>query len=129
MIDGFIKGSESVYPVFFDEAGHRVAIQYMMAALNGFMPPESLLHYREFDKGLYGHPERHDDMGIFFSSGRLGHMWSYVNGIAAANSGKSVILFAAMKLVLKFRPHRNRKIIAAALVALLVVAVRNVAGF
>ncbi len=95
MIDGFIKGSESVYPVFFDEAGHRVAIQYMMAALNGFMPPESLLHYREFDKGLYGHPERHDDMGIFFSSGRLGHMWSYVNGIAAANSGKSVILFGS----------------------------------
>jgi len=95
MIDGFIKGSESVYPVFFDEAGHRVAIQYMMAALNGFMPPESLLHYREFDKGLYGHPERHDDMGIFFSSGRLGHMWSYVNGIAAANPDKSVILFGS----------------------------------
>jgi transketolase C-terminal domain/subunit/transketolase N-terminal domain/subunit len=95
MIDGFVKGSESVYPVLFDEAGHRVAIQYIMAALNGFMPVESLLHYREFDKGLYGHPERHDDMGIFFSSGRLGHMWSHVNGIAAANPGKSVILFGS----------------------------------
>ena len=95
MIDGFIKGSDSVYPVFFDEAGHRVAIQYIMAALNGFMPEEALFHYREFDKGLYGHPERHDDMGIFFSSGRLGHMWSYVNGIAAANSDKSVILFGS----------------------------------
>jgi transketolase C-terminal domain/subunit/transketolase N-terminal domain/subunit len=95
MIDGFVKGSQSVYPVFFDEAGHRVAIQYIMAALNGFMPAEALLHYREFDKGLYGHPERHDDMGIFFSSGRLGHMWSYVNGIAAANPGKSVILFGS----------------------------------
>jgi transketolase C-terminal domain/subunit/transketolase N-terminal domain/subunit len=95
MIDGFAKGNESVYPVFFDEAGHRVAIQYIMAALNGFMPAEALLHYREFDKGLYGHPERHDEMGIFFSSGRLGHMWSYVNGIAAANPRKSVILFGS----------------------------------
>ncbi|MBI5591272.1 MAG: transketolase [Deltaproteobacteria bacterium] len=95
MIDGFIKGSDSVYPVFFDEAGHRVAIQYIMAALNGFMPVEALLHYREFEKGLYGHPERHDAMGIFFSSGRLGHMWSYVNGIAAANPDKSVVLFGS----------------------------------
>jgi transketolase C-terminal domain/subunit/transketolase N-terminal domain/subunit len=95
IIDGFIKGDTSVYPVFFDEAGHRVAIQYIMAALNGFIPAESLLHYREFDKGLYGHPERHDEMGIFFSSGRLGHMWSYVNGIAAANPDKSVILFGS----------------------------------
>ena len=34
------------------------------------------------DKGLYGHPERNDERGIFFSSGRLGHLWSYVNGIA-----------------------------------------------
>ncbi|MCX5883935.1 MAG: transketolase, partial [Deltaproteobacteria bacterium] len=37
MIDGFIKGSESVYPVFFDEAGHRVAIQYVMSAITGLM--------------------------------------------------------------------------------------------
>ena len=95
IIDGFIKGSASVYPVFFDEAGHRVAIQYLMAVLNGFMAPESLLHYREFEKGLYGHPERRDDMGIFFSSGRLGHMWSHVNGIAAANPDKSVVLFGS----------------------------------
>lgn len=95
IIDGFIKGNPSVYPVFFDEAGHRVAIQYLMAVLNGFMAPESLLHYREFEKGLYGHPERRDDMGIFFSSGRLGHMWSHVNGIAAANPDKSVVLFGS----------------------------------
>ena len=95
IIDGFIKGGEPVYPVFFDEAGHRVAIQYVMAALNGFMPAEALLHYREFDKGLYGHPERHDEMGIFFSSGRLGHLWSYVNGVAAANPEKSVVLFGS----------------------------------
>lgn len=95
IIDGFMKGSDSIYPVYFDEAGHRVAIQYVMAVINGFMPIESLLHYREFGKGLYGHPERHEETGIFFSSGRLGHLWSHVNGIASANPDKSVILFGS----------------------------------
>ncbi len=95
IMDGFMKGSEKFYPVFFDEAGHRVAIQYMMAALNGHNSIESLLHYREFDKGLYGHPERHDDMGIFFSSGRLGHLWSYVNGVAEAHRDKTLVMFGS----------------------------------
>ena len=95
IIDGFMKGSDTVYPVYFDEAGHRVAIQYMMAVLNGYKPPESLLHYREFGSGLYGHPERDDDQGVFFSSGRLGHMWSHVNGVAAANPDKTVIMFGS----------------------------------
>ena len=35
VVDGFMKGSDSIHPVYFDEAGHRVAIQYMMAVLNG----------------------------------------------------------------------------------------------
>jgi transketolase len=95
IIDGFMKGSDMVYPVYFDEAGHRVAIQYMMAVLNGYKPPESLLHYREFGSGLYGHPERDDEQGVFFSSGRLGHMWSYVNGVAAANPDKTVVMFGS----------------------------------
>ncbi len=95
IIDGLIKGGEPIYPVYFDEAGHRVAAQYIMAVLNGFMPPEALMHYREFGKGLYGHPERHDETGIFFSSGRLGHLWSYVNGVAAANPDKAVVLFGS----------------------------------
>ena len=95
IIDGFMKGSDAIYPVYFDEAGHRVAIQYMMAVLNGYKQPESLLHYREFGSGLYGHPERDDDQGVFFSSGRLGHMWSYVNGVAAANPEKTVIMFGS----------------------------------
>ena len=63
IIDGFVKGSDTVYPVYFDEAGHRVAIQYMMAVLNGYKPLNSLLHYREFGSGLYGHPERDDGLG------------------------------------------------------------------
>lgn len=93
--DGFMKGSESCYPVYFDEAGHRVAIQYIMAVLNGFKQPESLLHYREFGKGFYGHPERHEEDGVFFSSGRLGHMWSHVNGVAEAQPGKAVFMFGS----------------------------------
>nr|WP_320010960.1 transketolase C-terminal domain-containing protein [uncultured Desulfobulbus sp.] len=93
--DGFMKGGDSCYPVYFDEAGHRVAIQYIMAVLNGYKKPEALLHYREFKQGLYGHPERHEEEGIFFSSGRLGHMWSHVNGVTEANPGKTVFMFGS----------------------------------
>ena len=93
--DGFMKGSDSCYPVYFDEAGHRVAIQYIMAVLNGYKKPEALLHYREFKQGLYGHPERNEEEGIFFSSGRLGHMWSHVNGVAEANPDKTVFMFGS----------------------------------
>jgi len=95
IVDGFMKGSDTVYPVYFDEAGHRVAIQYLMAVLNGYKKPEELLHYREFGSGLYGHPEREDDQGVFFSSGRLGHMWSHVNGVATANPDKTVVMFGS----------------------------------
>jgi len=93
--DGFMKGGDTCYPVYFDEAGHRVAIQYAMAVLNGFQPAEALLHYREFGKGLYGHPERHEEAGIFFSSGRLGHMWSHVNGVAEAHPTQNVFMFGS----------------------------------
>jgi transketolase len=95
IIDGFMKGSDTIHPVYFDEAGHRVAIQYMMAVLNGYQKPDSLLHYREYDKGYYGHPERDEKNGIFFSSGRLGHLWSYVNGVAEADTGKTVVMFGS----------------------------------
>lgn len=95
IIDGFMKGTDSLHPVYFDEAGHRVAIQYMMAVLNGYQKPESLLHYREYDKGYYGHPERDEKNGVFFSSGRLGHLWSYVNGVAEADPNKTVVMFGS----------------------------------
>ncbi len=95
IIDGFMKGSDSIHPVYFDEAGHRVAIQYMMAVLNGYKEPESLLHYREYDHGYYGHPERNEKNGVFFSSGRLGHLWSYVNGVAEADTSKTVVMFGS----------------------------------
>ena len=95
IVDAFIKGGGAIYPVFFDEAGHRVAIQYMMAVINGYQPSESLLHYREFESGLYGHPERDDARGVFFSSGRLGHMWSHVNGVASGHPDQAVVMFGS----------------------------------
>ena len=95
IMDGFMKGDDRFFPVYFDEAGHRVAIQYMMAALNGQKSTQDLMHYREFGKGLYGHPERDEAAGVFFSSGRLGHLWSYVNGVAEADRDKVLVMFGS----------------------------------
>lgn len=93
--DAFMRGSDTVYPVCFDEAGHRVAIQYALAAFNGDIPFEKLLHYREYGHGLFGHPELDPELGIKFSSGRLGHMWPFVNGVAKANPDKVVFMFGS----------------------------------
>lgn len=94
--DGFIRGAgKRCYPVLFDEAGHRVAIQYAMLAFNGRMPFEKLLHYREAGHGLWGHPERDPKLGMEFSSGRLGHIWPFVNGVARANPDKAVFVFGS----------------------------------
>lgn len=93
--DGLIHGSGGIVPIFFDEAGHRVAIQYLMSVLLGHMPAERLLHYREAESGLPGHPERGLTPGLEFSSGRLGHMWPYANGVAMANPDKAVLLFGS----------------------------------
>ncbi|KIL61508.1 hypothetical protein M378DRAFT_109298 [Amanita muscaria Koide BX008] len=82
--------SEKFYPVVFDEAGHRVATQYILAALEGSLPAEQLLHYRAAHSKLPGHPELGLTPGVKFSSGRLGHMWPMVNGVALANREKTV---------------------------------------
>jgi hypothetical protein len=43
ILDALFRGSAEKYvPTFFDEAGHRVATQYLMAVLNGDMPAEQL---------------------------------------------------------------------------------------
>jgi hypothetical protein len=55
--------------------GHRVATQYILSALEGAIPAEHLLHYREANSKLPGHPELGLTPGVKFSSGRLGHMW------------------------------------------------------
>ncbi len=94
--DAFIRGSGGkVYPALFDEAGHRVAIQYAMSAFNGAMPFEKLLHYREPGAGLYGHPELDPHLGVTFSSGRLGHLWPFVNGVARAHPDQAVLLLGS----------------------------------
>jgi transketolase len=77
-------------PIFFDEAGHRVGTQYLMSVLAGAMPAEQLMNYRRADSKLPGHPELGLTPGVKFSSGRLGHMWPYVNGVALAHPGKTV---------------------------------------
>ncbi|KAH7912832.1 thiamine diphosphate-binding protein [Hygrophoropsis aurantiaca] len=84
------ENSEKYLPIIFDEAGHRVATQYLLAALEGSLPAEHLLHYREANSKLPGHPELGLTPGVKFSSGRLGHMWPLVNGVAIANRDKTV---------------------------------------
>jgi transketolase len=86
----FRGGPDQFVPIFFDEAGHRVGTQYLMATLNGDLPAEELMHYRTAHSKLPGHPELGLTPGVKFSSGRLGHMWPYVNGVALANPGKTV---------------------------------------
>lgn len=93
--DGFMRGSGRILPHYYDEAGHRVAIQYLMSVLNGHMGSEALLHYREANWKLPGHPERNYTPGVTFSSGRLGHLWPYVNGIAAREPERIVVLFGS----------------------------------
>ncbi len=88
-------GTPDIVPVFFDEAGHRVATQYLLAAIDGQLPAEKLLHYREYLSHLPGHPERGFTPGVKFSSGRLGHMWPFVNGVAMANPGKVVFMLGS----------------------------------
>ena len=88
-------GAPGVVPIFFDEAGHRVATQYLMAVLEGDLDIERLFHYREYLSHLPGHPERDFTPGVKFSSGRLGHMWPYVNGVAIANPDKVVFMLGS----------------------------------
>ena len=95
IIRAFIAGGAPIVPVFYDEAGHRVATQYLLSVLDGAMPAEKLLHYREYQSGLPGHPEKLLTPGVEFSSGRLGHLWAFCNGVAFANPGKAVILLGS----------------------------------
>lgn len=81
--------------ILFDEAGHRVATQYLLSVLDGHLPVEHLLHYREANSKLPGHPELGFTPGVKFSSGRLGHMWPLVNGVALAEKDKAVFILGS----------------------------------
>ncbi len=95
ILRAFIENGTPIVPIFFDEAGHRVATQYLLSVLEGAMPAEKLLQYREAYGHLPGHPERGFTPGVKFSSGRLGHVWAMANGVALANPGKSVIVLGS----------------------------------
>jgi transketolase len=95
IIRAFIENKQPIVPIFFDEAGHRVATQYLLSVLEGAMPAEKLLHYREFDQKLPGHPELGLTPGVKFSSGRLGHIWAMCNGVAMANPDKAVFMLGS----------------------------------
>ena len=95
IVRAFIANGTPIVPIFYDEAGHRVATQYLLSVLNGAMPAEKLLHYREFDSGLPGHPEKMLTPGVEFASGRLGHLWAFCNGVAMANPDKAVVLLGS----------------------------------
>ena len=93
---GMINGSPAKYvDALFDEAGHRVATQYLLAAIDGKIQPDHLLNYRDANSKLPGHPELGLTPGIKFSSGRLGHMWAMANGIAMANQDKNVLILGS----------------------------------
>jgi len=95
IVRAFIANGAPIVPIFYDEAGHRVATQYLLSVLDGAMPAERLLHYREYNSGLPGHPEKLLTPGVEFSSGRLGHLWAFANGVAIANPGKAVVLLGS----------------------------------
>ncbi|KAH9954330.1 thiamine diphosphate-binding protein [Russula dissimulans] len=84
------EASDKHYPIVFDEAGHRVATQYLLSALEGHLPADHLLQYRAANSKLPGHPELGLTPGVKFSSGRLGHLWPLINGIALANRDKTI---------------------------------------
>ena len=75
--------------------GHRVATQYLVSAIEGHLPYEHLLHYRAANSKLPGHPELGLTPGVKFSSGRLGHVWPFVNGVALANKDKTVFMLGS----------------------------------
>ena len=95
IVDALRDGGEAIHDEFFDEAGHRSAVQYVRGAIRGKMPTEKLMHYREYGSGLAGHPEPELLDCIDFSTGRLGHAAGHVNGVAIANPDSCVVMYGS----------------------------------
>ncbi|MBH02469.1 MAG: transketolase [Acidimicrobiaceae bacterium] len=95
IIDALRDGGENIHDEFFDEAGHRSAVQYVRGAIRGKMPTEKLMHYREYGSGLAGHPEPELLECIDFSTGRLGHAAGHVNGVAIANPSSCIVMYGS----------------------------------
>ncbi|KDN45616.1 Thiamin diphosphate-binding protein [Tilletiaria anomala UBC 951] len=81
--------------VLYDESGHRVATQYLLSVLEGSLPAHDLLYYRAANSKLPGHPELGLTAGVKFSSGRLGHVWPMVNGVAFGNKDKITLMLGS----------------------------------
>jgi len=95
VVDALRDGGVPIHDEFFDEAGHRSALQYVRGAIRGKLDPEKLMHYREYGSGLAGHPEPELLDCIDFSTGRLGHAAGHVNGVAMANPEGAVVMFGS----------------------------------
>jgi hypothetical protein len=50
IIRTFFANGAPILPIFYDEAGHRVATQYLLSVLDAATPAERLLHYREIQQ-------------------------------------------------------------------------------
>ena len=48
VVDALRDGGVSIHDEFFDEAGHRSALQYVRGAIRGKLDSEKLMHYREY---------------------------------------------------------------------------------
>lgn len=79
----------------FDEAGHRAGTQYVLSVLHGDLDQNHTPNYRVGHSKLPGHPELGYTKGVKFSSGRLGHMWGHVNGVALQDKTKSVFMLGS----------------------------------
>jgi len=95
IVDSLREGGANIHDEFFDEAGHRSALQYVRGVVRGKMDSEKLLHYREYGSGLAGHPEPELLDCIDFSTGRLGHAAGHVNGVAFANPDSAIIMYGS----------------------------------
>ena len=95
IIDSLREGGLKIHDEFFDEAGHRSALQYVRGVVRGKLDSEKLLHYREYGSGLAGHPEPELLDCIDFSTGRLGHAAGHVNGVAFANPDSAIIMYGS----------------------------------
>lgn len=95
-LDAFFNACpEKFKPILFDEAGHRVAAQYLFSALKGHLKPAQLKQYRVGHAKLPGHPELGHTPGVAFSSGRLGHTWPMVNGVAMEAAPKVTVMLGS----------------------------------
>jgi hypothetical protein len=76
LLEAFFRGApERFVPIVFDEAGHRVATQYLLAVLHGHLPAEQLLHYREAHSRLPGHPASNSVRAGSATSGPMSTAW------------------------------------------------------